>query len=107
MASLSHDSQRLLVAYVNKERAAQQADNQLLLQIERDKEQAVADKVGHIYELRVARLAARIEGNIPTPTSTLSVIYCIYFLLPVTSGVWEDPSTWRGLSVSLESSLWR
>lgn len=61
MASLSHDSQRLLVAYVNKERAAQQADNQLLLQIERDKEQAIADKVGHIYGLRVAWLASRIR----------------------------------------------
>lgn len=37
--------QRLRVAYVNKERAAQQEENQLLLQIDRRREEAIADKV--------------------------------------------------------------
>lgn len=37
--------QRLRVAYVNKERAAQQEENQLLLQLELDNEQAIVDKV--------------------------------------------------------------
>lgn len=33
------------MAYVNKERAAQHQENQLLRQMENDKEQAIADKV--------------------------------------------------------------
>lgn len=37
--------QRLKVAYVNKERAAQYQENLLLRQVENDKEQAIADKV--------------------------------------------------------------
>lgn len=39
--------QRLQVAYVNKERAAQHQENRLLRQMENDKEQAIADKVLH------------------------------------------------------------
>lgn len=37
--------QRLKVAYVNKERAAQYEENRFLRQVENDKEQAIADKV--------------------------------------------------------------
>lgn len=40
-----HDLQRLKVAYVNKERAAQYEENLLLRQMENDKEQAISDKV--------------------------------------------------------------
>lgn len=67
MLSLSHGPQRLLVAYVNKERAAQQADNQLLLQIERDKEQAIADKVGHLHESRVHSSLQGLRKTSPLP----------------------------------------
>lgn len=41
---LSPTSQRLKVAYVNKERAAQHEENQLSLQMQQDEEQAIADK---------------------------------------------------------------
>lgn len=39
--------QSLKVAYVNKERAAQHEENQLLLRMEQDKEQAITDKMEH------------------------------------------------------------
>lgn len=40
-----HDLQRLKVAYVNKERAAQYEENRFLRQMENDREQAISDKV--------------------------------------------------------------
>lgn len=46
------DEQRLKVAYVNKERAAQYEENLLLRQVENDKEQAIADKVQRVNRTR-------------------------------------------------------
>lgn len=48
--------QRLKVAYVNKERAAQYEENRFLRQVENDKEQAIADKVHKIVCGSLARL---------------------------------------------------
>lgn len=41
--------QRLKVAYVNKERAAQHEESRLLLGMEQDKDQAIADKARRIF----------------------------------------------------------
>lgn len=55
--------QRLKVAYVNKERAAQHEENQLLLRMEQDKEQAITDKARSCYDLCSVVLARLHTGR--------------------------------------------
>lgn len=56
--------QRLKVAYVNKERAAQYEENRFLRQVENDKEQAIADKVPGFQLLAMHKV---VPMNNPSP----------------------------------------
>ncbi|CAM9367681.1 unnamed protein product [Ectocarpus fasciculatus] len=55
--------QRLKVAYVNKERAAQYEENRLLRQVENDKEQAIADKMEHDRQMALKTEADKVAAR--------------------------------------------
>ncbi|CAN0564251.1 unnamed protein product, partial [Ectocarpus sp. 12 AP-2014] len=55
--------QRLKVAYVNKERAAQYEENRFLRQVENDKEQAIADKMEHDRQMALKTEADKVAAR--------------------------------------------
>ncbi|CAM9690528.1 unnamed protein product, partial [Hapterophycus canaliculatus] len=55
--------QRLKVAYVNKERAAQYEENLFLRKAENDKEQAIADKMEHDRQMALKIESEKIAGR--------------------------------------------
>ncbi|CAN0391805.1 unnamed protein product [Ectocarpus sp. 12 AP-2014] len=55
--------QRLKVAYVNKERAAQYEENRFQRQVENDKEQAIADKMEHDRQMALKTEADKVAAR--------------------------------------------